>query len=208
MHSFMRRLHNVPPNLVIAALLLLVFAWAAESQGPLTPIGNLRGRTDANGALIVAPLTGESFAVTLAGENTASVNVLNVPDVRVENNGPTSSSEYATDACYKTSTASTNATSCADAAANYYGIEYAINTTTTAAYLHLYNTAGSPTCNASIIATIPIPAASAAGVFGGVSLIPITPTNYATGIGICITGAADGTTNAPAGVYVKLNYKE
>ncbi len=147
-------------------------------------------------------------AVTQSGPWNVDAVITNAPTVLVGNLGPTAETTYATTACYKTSTASTNATSCADAPANYYGIEYAINTTTTAAYLHIYNNAGSPTCNANIIATIPIPAASAAGVFGGVALPAIIPTSYATGIGICITGAADGTTNAPVGVYVKLNYKE
>ncbi len=151
---------------------------------------------------------GGAVNATQSGSWVVDANVINVPSVIVANLGPSSNASYATTACYKTSTASTNATSCADAPANYYGIEYAINTTTTAAYLHIYNTAGSPTCNASIIATIPIPAASAAGVFGGVALPAIIPTQYATGVGICITGLADGTTNAPAGIYVKLNYKE
>lgn len=138
---------------------------------------------------------------------TIDVNVTGVPTVIVDNLGPTSSASYATTPCYKTSTASTNATSCATGTANRYGFRV-INPTTTAAYLHFYNNAGSPTCNASIVETVPIPAASAAGVFGGVVDRSIYPTNFTTGIGICITGAADGTTNAPVGIQLEMSYKQ
>jgi hypothetical protein len=163
-------------------------------------IGGLRGRTDSNQQLLVAVAQGDTAL-------TVDANIINVPSVNVANLAPSASASYATTPCDKLSTASTNATSCATATANYYGVEI-VNTTTTAAYLHLYNNAGSPTCNASIIRTIPIPAASAAGVFGGLALPAIIPTNYTTGIALCITSGIDGTGNAPAGVYVRLNYKQ
>jgi hypothetical protein len=152
---------------------------------------------------------GAGGTVTLAPGSTVEAVITNDPlSVTVDNIGPSNNSAYAITPCYRTSTASTNALNCAAAAANYYGIEWAINVTTTPAFITLYNTAGTPTCGTSIIGVpIPIPAASATGVYGGVHLPALLPTHFATGIGMCISAAADGTGNAPVGIQVKLVLK-
>lgn len=198
MQRLLDRLRAVSPSVTLALVFILVWAWAAESQGPLTAIANLKGRTNSNGELLVDIGTGD-------------VNIVNVPSVSVSNLGPSSSASYAATECSAITTASTNSTNCADATANLYDF-YAINSTTTAAYLRIYNLASAPTCSSAtgFIKSVPIPAASAAGVFGGVVVPNVIPVNYATGIGFCVTGGGSSTdnTNAPAGIYIALKYKE
>jgi len=178
-------------------LVLLVGATAVMwGQDGLNPIGNLRGYTTATGELMV-------------NVGTADVNVVNVPSVSVANLVPTSSATFAVSPCGIVTTASTNATVCADATANLYGLYYAINPTATPAFIRFINVATTPTCTDSIlIPPIPIPAYSAAGVYSGLHLPFINPINFTTGIGVCVTGAADGTTNAPAAIMILIGVKE
>lgn len=198
---FANWLHSLPARYVLAVGIVLGAAWVAETQTPLTPIANLRGRTDSNGALYVAQIA--TWITETVITNTVSVLVTNL--------GPTSSSSYATTGCYHVTTASTNSINCADAAANFYGFR-AENTTTTAAYLRLYNLATAPTCNSATgyIESIPIPPAAAAGQVGGIVAFQVIPTNYATGIGFCVTGGGTSTDNTAsgAGIYIKIKYKE
>lgn len=108
------------------------------------------------------------------------------------------------------STASTNATNCASAAAKFFGGRF-INTSTTIAYLRLYNLSSSPTCSSStgFIETIPVPPAASAGQAGGWVDISSMGVPYGTGLGFCITGggANNDNTNAPAGVFGVLRYR-
>lgn len=183
---------------LVAAILLGGSLIVVEGQDGRSPIANLRGYTTETGELAVDIGTGD-------------VNIVNVPSVAVSNLGPSSSSSYSASECVLITTASTNATNCADATANLYDF-YAINSTTTAAYLRIYNLAASPTCSSAtgFIKSVPIPAASAAGVFGGVVVPNVIPVNYATGISFCVTGGGSSTdnTSAPAGIYLSLKYKE
>ena len=160
---------------------------------------------DGDVASVVAGYLQVGGLVQVSG--TVDTAITNTPSVIVDNLGPTSSSAYAATPCYHVTTASTNATSCADAQANFYGIR-AVNTTQTIAYVRLYNLASAPTCNSAtgFIESIPIPPASASGLAGGIVAHEIIPTNYATGLGFCATGGGSSTdsSNAPAGVYVKL----
>lgn len=104
-------------------------------------------------------------------------------------------------------TASTNAGSLVAGAATVCSISV-YNTTTTLYWLHLYNTAGTPTCNASIIRSYPIPPASASGQVGGqVISFGAYGTSWSTGLGRCITSGKDGTGNAAAGVYINVEAK-
>lgn len=84
----------------------------------------------------------------------------------------------------------------------------ATNEHTAIQYVHFYNTAGTPTCNASIIATYAIPPASAAGQLGGLNIPWTFGRAFATGIGYCITSSRDGTGNATVnGVLLNIGYK-
>lgn len=98
----------------------------------------------------------------------------------------------------RVSTADTNAANI-KASAGILGAVIASNVNAAARYIHFYNTAGTPTCNASIINTFIIPGDTA----GGGTNIPIpVGAVYGTGIGICITTAADGTGSVAAGEIV------
>lgn len=173
-------------------------AWGQDGR---SPIANLRGRTDADGNLYV----------TLPSAIQTEGVILNTPSVIVENLGPTDSSTYAVDAEYIVTTASTNAGTGKASAGNFYGVVRAINTTTTIAYLRLYDLAANPTCSSAtgFIESIPIPPAAAAGGAGGIAVPEILPTQYATGIAYCVTGGGTSTdnTSAPAGIYIKFVYK-
>lgn len=102
------------------------------------------------------------------------------------------------------SAASTNATNIKSAAGQVYGL-MASNVNAAARYVHLYNNSGSPTCGSNIIATFIVPGNTA----GGGTNIPLQPgVAFATGIGICITSAYDGTGSATANeTVVTLAYK-
>jgi hypothetical protein len=177
--------------------LTLGSTWAVWSQDGTGPIGNLRGKVDENHALYV-------------NAGTVDTNIVNVPSVQISNIDPTTSPTSAVASCGIFTTASTNATRCADSVANLYGIYYAINTTGTEAWIRLINTASAtPTCTDSVaVPPIPIPAESAAGVHGGISIPMINPIHFTTGIGVCVTGASDGTGNATAAISILLAVKE
>jgi hypothetical protein len=104
-------------------------------------------------------------------------------------------------------TASTNSAFCKASSGNFYGVR-AVNTTSTLAYLRLYNATSAPTCSSAtnFIESIPVPASATGAGFQFVSPIPI---GYSTGIAYCVTGGGANTdnTNAPAGVYITLYYK-
>jgi hypothetical protein len=193
------------PRVLVTVLLVLTVLGVAMAQ-QFGPISDLRGRVDGSGALLVDG----TVDAAQAGAWSIDATVVNTPTVTVDNLGPTSSSTYAVTPCYHTTTASTNAISCADATANLYGVR-AISTSTTLAYLRLYNLAAAPTCSSAtgFIVTIPIKpsAASSAEV---TELDNILPINFTTGIGFCVTGGASSTdnTNATAGIYLTLKYKE
>jgi hypothetical protein len=196
---------------VVVSLLLLLTVIGVVLAQTSGPIGELRGYADPNGHLLVTLGSGDdSVSAVQGGSWSVDATVVNTPTVTVDNLGPTSSSTYAVTPCYHTTTASTNAISCADATANLYGVR-AISTSTTLAYLRLYNLAAAPTCSSAtgFIVTIPIKpsAASSAEV---TELDNILPINFTTGIGFCVTGGASSTdnTNATAGIYLTLKYKE
>jgi hypothetical protein len=121
---------------------------------------------------------------------------------------PSAASNGGATPCYIPSAASTNATNCAAAAANLYGIE-AVNTTSTTYYLRLYNLASSPTCSSATgyVRTVPIP--NNAGTGAGMANFYSVGEAYGTGLGFCLTGGGSSTdnTNAATGVYVTLHYK-
>jgi hypothetical protein len=76
----------------------------------------------------------------------------------------------------------------------------------------MYNLASSPTCSSStgFVRSWPVPPASSAGLAGGIAAnLGAVGTAFSTGISFCITGGGSSTdnTNAPAGIYVNLDYK-
>lgn len=179
----------------LIALVVLVGAGVAYTQGGVNAIASLQGKVNENNELLV-------------NVGTADVNVVNVPSVSVANLVPTSSATYAITPCGIVTTASTNATACGGVPANLYGIYYAVNPTATAAYIRFINSASAPTCtDAVVIPPIPITAQDAAGVFRTLHVPFINPVNFSAGVGVCVTGASDGTTNAPAGIQILLAIK-
>lgn len=117
---------------------------------------------------------------------------------------PVANSWGGADTCYRASTVSTNAVNCKAQAATWYDI-HATNVTSAIYYLTFYNTAGTPTCGTGIIEVVAIPHNSGNG--GGIAFALPTGRNFSTGIGTCITSAADGTGNAAVGVYVSIGAK-
>jgi hypothetical protein len=96
------------------------------------------------------------------------------------------------------SAATTNAANVKASAGQVYAVIVS-NVNAAARYLHLYNNAGAPTCNASIINTFIIPGATT----GGGTNIPIAlGVEFSSGIGICITTGVDGTGNVAANELV------
>lgn len=147
-------------------------------------------------------------SVSIVGSATLDTNIVNVPSISIANLVPTSAPTYAVSPCTIVTTASTNATVCADAPANVYGVYYAINTTETPAFMRVINDDSSITCADTPVFVVPIPASSAAGVYGGVALPWVNPINFSTGVGVCVSSGADGTGNAPAGIIILLAVKE
>lgn len=100
--------------------------------------------------------------------------------------------------------ASTNATNVKASAGQVYGIHVgSINAAVR--YVHLYNNAGTPTCNASIISTFVIPG-NAAGA--GTNLNFPLGLAFGTGIAFCLTTAVDGTGSVSANEHVvNVEYK-
>lgn len=96
------------------------------------------------------------------------------------------------------SAATTNATNLKASAGQVYAI-IASNVNASARYIHLYNTSGTPTCNASIINTFIIPG-NTAGAGTNISIPPGVA--FGTGIGYCITTSVDGTGSVAANEIV------
>lgn len=118
-----------------------------------------------------------------------------------------------TTGCAIVSAASTNSTSCATAAAGFYGFDI-WNTTTTIYYLRLYNSSGAPTCSSAtgFVRSIPLAPAPSAGLLGG-NILSLTIPNtgdFGNGLGYCITGGSSSTdnTNAAVGILGSLRYKQ
>jgi hypothetical protein len=155
--------------------------------GGLTPggVSDLPFNSDSNGNLLVASVT--------AGLTTLIA--------------PTALAAQAVSGCYLQSAASTNATSCRNLAANFYGVR-AVNTTATLYYLRLYNLSAAPTCSSAtgFIESIPIPASTTGA---GIQAVVPWPINYPTGLAFCLTGGGSSTdnTNAATGVYIAIYFK-
>ncbi len=107
--------------------------------------------------------------------------------------------------------ASTNSTSVAAGTHTLTALNL-INTTTTIYYLRMYDSATAPTCSSAtgFKRTWPIPPAAAAGGAAGIAAnIGSTGTQFAAGIGFCLTGGPSSTdnTNAATGVFVNMDYR-
>lgn len=121
--------------------------------------------------------------------------LLNVLSASAQANGALTS--------YTLTTASTNAANIKASAGNVYSIRYG-NPTGTAAYLQLYNTSGTPGCaaGAGYVESVYLAANQTE-----VTLPNVVPAAYSAGLGICVTGAVNTSTNAPAGVLVTILYE-
>lgn len=109
------------------------------------------------------------------------------------------------------STASTNATNVKNGAGTVTALNF-INTTQTIGYVRMYNLSSTPTCNSAtgFVRSWPVPPASASGLAGGIAVnLGATGTAFSTGIGFCATGGGTSTdnTNAPAGIYINIDYR-
>jgi hypothetical protein len=147
--------------------------------------------------------------VVIATDQPALTNKLLVtPDAGVESpNVATATTTNAGAACWFTSAASNNSTSCKGSAGNLYSV-FLVNTTATLYYLRLYNLASAPTCTSAtgFLQSIPVPASTSGA---GFTFTPAVPIAFSTGIGFCFTGASASTdnTNAATGVFGVLEYK-
>lgn len=113
----------------------------------------------------------------------------------------------------KTSTASTNATSVTTTSTIVAGFDCQNPSTSTVAYVHMYNKASAPSPgsdHASLIGSWPVSAASASGVLGGISKVFHADGlgGFTAGFAYTITGNSDDTqtTNAPATVQCNFQY--
>lgn len=204
--------------------------YSALSSGVITPgsavpstaiymgvnvAGTGRGWTAVNpsGSIYAGQTDVASIAGTTAATNTgnASAGTQRVVLATDQPAVATSPAPTATMGCTSntvvTAAASTNAANVKASAGTLCDFT-ATNEHTAIQYVHFYNNSGSPTCNASIIATYAVPPASAAGQLGGLS-VPLTfGRAFGTGIGICITANRDGTGNATAnGILLNIGYK-
>ena len=100
--------------------------------------------------------------------------------------------------------ASTNATNVKASAGQVYNIQVS-SVNAAARYLHLYNSASAPTCNASIISTHIVPGNTAGA---GTNIVLAPGVAFGTGIGFCLTTAVDGTGSVSANEHVvMISYK-
>ena len=108
------------------------------------------------------------------------------------------------------SAASNNATNVKSSAGVLCSLNL-FNTTTTVYYLKLYNTSSAPTCASdTVLHTIPIPPASAAGEIGGVvPNLSVYAGAFSTGISYCLVAnfADNDNTSAATGVLINYSYK-
>jgi hypothetical protein len=165
---------------------------------------------DANSAVNVAQMNGVTVTMGngVAGTGVQRVAVASDNTAFAVNAQPTPVTSGGTTACFVSSAASTNSTSCKGSAGQIYHVEL-VNTTSTLYYLRLYNSSSAPTCSSAtgFIRTIPIPHGTGAGA--GISGDYAMGEAYGTGIGFCLTGGGSSTdnTNAATGVYVTVLYK-
>lgn len=128
---------------------------------------------------------------------------------QLEANVATATTTGGTSRFYWPATASTNAQVVKNSAGNVYAV-LVQNTTSTIYYLRMYNLAAAPTCSSAtgFVETIIVPHATGTGAQGGYSLD--VPDAYSTGIAFCITGGPTSTdnTNAAAGVFATVKYKD
>jgi hypothetical protein len=85
-----------------------------------------------------------------------------------------------------------------------------VNVSSTVGFFRLYDSSGAPTCSSATGAqeTIPVPQAANAG--GGVAVpLAAVGTQFASGIGYCITGGGADTdnTSGPTGIYIVASFK-
>jgi hypothetical protein len=183
----------------------------AQSQPPATPIGFL---TDAQLRATPVPVSiggnqaanvaqfGGSNVVTGVGASGAGI-----PRFTVSNDsslGILPLTAGGLSPFRLVSAGSTNATNIKASAGQLYNI-VASNVNASPRFIHTYNNAGSPTCNASIVNTFLIPGS----VTGGLTPV-VVPVGVAhtTGIAICITTANDGTGDVGAGdIVLNVMYK-
>ena len=172
---------------------------------PSVTIGTFPDNEPFNVAQIngVAPLMGAgntgtgSPRVTIATDQPTLTNTFgNVGEVPITSGGLSISRTV--------SGASTNATSVKASAGQVYNIQVS-SVNAAARYLHLYNTAGAPTCNASIISTHIVPGNTAGA---GTNIVLAPGVAFGTGIGFCLTTAVDGTGSVSANEHVvMISYK-
>ena len=172
---------------------------------PSVTIGTFPDNEPFNVAQIngVTPLMGAgntgtgSLRVTLATDQTTLTNTFgNVGNVPITSGGLSISRTV--------SGASTNATNVKASAGQVYNIQVS-SVNAAARYLHLYNSSGAPTCNASIISTHIVPGNTAGA---GTNIVLAPGVAFSTGIGFCLTTAVDGTGSVSANEHVvMISYK-
>jgi hypothetical protein len=120
---------------------------------------------------------------------------------------PTATAGVSVSPCNVLSAASTTPTNCKASAAGLYGFEF-YNTTTTSYFFNLFNSASAPTCGSgtNFVRSIPIPAASASGLVGGITFFEPIPVAYSNGLSFCISTGANTSTAAAVGIYGELKY--
>jgi hypothetical protein len=157
-----------------------------------------------NGARAIQPTFAGELA--LAGNGVSGVGVQRVT-LASDSTGqvaPIAKTSGGTTPFRRVSTLSTNAVNVKASAGQVYTVIVS-NVNAAARYLHLYNTAGAPTCNTGIISTFIIPGATTgAGNNPEVAL----GIEFSSGIGICITTTYDGTGDVAANeIIANVFYK-
>ena len=110
--------------------------------------------------------------------------------------------------CSIKSTIAVIAKSCSTGLTSLDGYEL-LNTTTAYGYVHLYDVAGMPDCASTVgyVRTLPVPFGTGGG---GVTHMIGKGEGFLNGLAYCVTGSDQPgqSSNAPAGVFVNLNYHQ
>ena len=191
-------------------------AWKVDGSAVTQPVsiaGNQAVNVTQMNSATVAMNNGSASSgvqrVTLADNSTGQVKLAagtaSIGNVSIDTQATGGASSY-----HRVSTTSTNAANVKSSAGTVYSVTAFNTSTTTAAYIKLYNTAGTPTCNSTaVVATYMVPSSSTGGGAGVAFSMPYGKA-FATGIAACITGGLVDTdnTNVTANeVVLNIDYK-
>lgn len=158
-----------------------------------------------SGLLLTAGLLGSAYGQNLGSAGPANINCANCSSVVNLGAAPTGGASVTT----ILSAASNNSTSIKASAGTVYSLTFIQTTSTAIQDIRFYDTATAPTCSSATGMKVNIPVQANTVTPGGTFTFGTMGIAFASGIGICITGANanNDNTNAATGLNVVVSYQ-